>query len=191
MAVTSRDPARQSQANRLSRLSLAMLATAFAAGIAAGAVSYVRRSPAVQGHVAGSNGIAFEIVVAVVSVAVVAGVQVWQARRPRSAGYSLWTAPLRVNAMSRLGLTLRIGCGFRVPDLIRVPAVLLVLLIALYSPFRMGEQVIGGLDPSSTVNAWGGPTYLGALLAHWLDAIVIFYVAAFVLKSLLVTTGRR
>ena len=34
MAVTSRDPARQSQANRLSRLSLAMLATAFAAGIA-------------------------------------------------------------------------------------------------------------------------------------------------------------
>jgi hypothetical protein len=50
---------------------------------------------------------------------------------------------------------------------------------------RLGAQVIGGLDPNATVNAWGGPSYLGALLAHWLDGIVGFYVAAFLLSRLL------
>lgn len=49
----------------------------------------------------------------------------------------------------------------------------------------MGMQVTGGLDPNATVNAWGGPTYLGALLARWLDGIVSFYAAAFLLSCLL------
>ena len=40
-------------------------------------------------------------------------------------------------------------------------------------------------DPNATVNAWGGPTYLGALLAHYLDNIVSFYAAAFLLSRLL------
>ena len=61
-----------------------------------------------------------------------------------------------------------------------------LVLVALYTPFRMGMQVTGGLDPNATVNAWGGPTYLGALLAHWLDGIVGFYAAAFLLSRLLV-----
>jgi len=47
-----------------------------------------------------------------------------------------------------------------------------------------------GLDPNSTVNARGGPTYAGALLAHWLDCLVGFYVAAFLLGRLLVRNRR-
>jgi hypothetical protein len=46
-------------------------------------------------------------------------------------------------------------------------------------------QIIDGLDPNQTVNAWGGPTYLGALLAHYLDCIIGFYAAAFLLSRLL------
>jgi len=57
---------------------------------------------------------------------------------------------------------------------------------APFSADRLGAQVIGGLDPNATVNAWGGPSYLGALLAHWLDGIVGFYAAAFLLSRVLV-----
>ena len=60
-----------------------------------------------------------------------------------------------------------------------------LVLVLLYAPFRMGAQIVGGLDPNATVNAWGGPTYLGALLAHWLDGVAGFYAAAFLLSQLL------
>lgn len=59
-----------------------------------------------------------------------------------------------------------------------------LVLVLAYTPYRMGAQVTGGLDPNATVNAWGGPSYPGALLAHWLDGIVGFYVAAFLLGRL-------
>jgi hypothetical protein len=55
----------------------------------------------------------------------------------------------------------------------------------------MGAQLIGGLDPNATVNAWGGPTYAGALLAHWLDAIVGCYAAAFLLGRVLLPFGEE
>lgn len=54
-----------------------------------------------------------------------------------------------------------------------------------YAPYRMGAQVTGGLDPNATVSAWGGPSYLGALLAHWLDASAGFCAAAFLLSRIL------
>ena len=60
----------------------------------------------------------------------------------------------------------------------------LPLLVMLYAPYRMGMQVIGGLDPNATVNAWGGPSYAGALAAHWLDCLIGFYIAAFLLARL-------
>jgi hypothetical protein len=68
---------------------------------------------------------------------------------------------------------------------------LLLMLVLLYAPYRMGKQVIGGLDPNSTVNAWGGPSYAGALLAHWLDCMIGFYVAAFLVSLLLVPINGR
>jgi len=60
-----------------------------------------------------------------------------------------------------------------------------LVLVLLYTPFRMAMQITGGLDPNQTVNAWGGPTYLGALLAHYLDAIIGFYAAASLLNLVL------
>lgn len=53
-----------------------------------------------------------------------------------------------------------------------------------YVPFRNGVQVLAGLDPNFTRDAWGGPTYPGAALAHWFDGALIFYAAAGVVRLL-------
>lgn len=55
----------------------------------------------------------------------------------------------------------------------------------LYTPWRIGEQILAGLDPNFTVNAWGGPTYLGAMACHYLDGILMAAAAASVLQLLL------
>ncbi|MCU1378031.1 MAG: hypothetical protein JWN29_1014, partial [Acidimicrobiales bacterium] len=60
--------------------------------------------------------------------------------------------------------------------LVPVAAVLLVLfVVTLFCPFRAGQQVLAGLDHNFVVDAWGGPSYLGAALAHWLDLALLFY----------------
>jgi hypothetical protein len=57
----------------------------------------------------------------------------------------------------------------------------LAAVVTLYVPFRAGEQVLAALDPDFTRGAWGGPTYIGASLAHWMDATYFFYVCSLVL----------
>jgi hypothetical protein len=46
--------------------------------------------------------------------------------------------------------------------------------VAIFTVWRAGVQVLGALDPNFCVNAWGGPSCLGASLAHWMDAVIIF-----------------
>ncbi len=66
-----------------------------------------------------------------------------------------------------------------------VAVVLLVAVVAVwYTPFRAGVQALAGLDPNFTSDAWGGPSYVGAALAHWLDGLLIFYAAATVVRVL-------
>src|SRR6266542_3627481 len=55
-------------------------------------------------------------------------------------------------------------------------------ILLMFNFLRAGMQIIGGLDPNFTVNAWGGPGYVGALLAHYLDAAYLFYVEALLLN---------
>ena len=75
-------------------------------------------------------------------------------------------------------------------------AVLPTALLA-YLPVRAGMQVIGGLDPNFTANAWGGPSYLGALACHYLDAALLGALAAALLNLVLLpsppveTVGRK
>jgi len=52
-----------------------------------------------------------------------------------------------------------------------------VLLMA-WSFIRSGEELIGNLDHAWRINAYGGPTWAGAVGAHWLDAAVMFYVCS-------------
>jgi len=55
-------------------------------------------------------------------------------------------------------------------------------ILLMFNFLRAGMQIIGGLDPNFTVNAWGGPGYVGALLAHYLDGAYLFYVEALLLN---------
>jgi hypothetical protein len=54
----------------------------------------------------------------------------------------------------------------------------------LYFFYRDGGQVIGGLDPNFTVNAWGRPTSVGAMACHHLDGLVLMGAAAWLLDRI-------
>lgn len=175
--------------NRLSRLGLTVLLAAFVAGIIEGSVSYAQRSSVVERHVAGTNAIAVHVGIVIVATAIVIAIQVRRSRRPIGQEPSPWIAPFSTRAIRGLSRTLRLANGPSLKNLERALAAVLLLLVLLYAPYRMGEQIVGGLNPNSTVNAWGGPTYLGALLAHWMDSIVGFYFAALLQSRVLVVDG--
>lgn len=170
---------------RLSRLSGTVFLALFLIGVAEGAAQYARRTSAIVRHVAGSNAITIHVVLAIAAAAAVIGIQAGRRRRPAQRGPSPWAAPFSASALARLSRTIRFAHGLSLRNLARVIATVPLVFVLLYLPFRMGEQITSGLDPNATVNAWGGPTYLGALLAHWLDSIVGFYAAAFLLSYLL------
>ncbi len=67
----------------------------------------------------------------------------------------------------------------------RALAALLPAALFLYCSWRAGEQVTAGLDPNFTVNAWGGPSYLGAMACHYLDCAVLIAAAAWLLGKIL------
>ncbi len=122
---------------------LLVLAVAFGAGLAFGGYLYTRRDPHVAGFVSWTAAWPQHAVVAVVGVLLVFGIR---ARR--------W--PPRTPALT--------------PARLLLAAPLLGLLV--FAAFRAGVQVLAGLDPNFTVNAWGGPTYLGAMACHYLDLAV-------------------
>lgn len=116
---------------------------AFVAGLAFGGHLYTCRDPEVAGFVPWTAAWPQHAVVAVVGVLLVLAIR---ARR--------W--PPRAPALTPARLVLA--------------APLLFLLV--FAAFRAGVQVLAGLDPNFTVNAWGGPTYLGAMACHYLDLAV-------------------
>lgn len=122
---------------------LLVLAVAFAAGLAFGGHLYTQRDPVVAGFVPWTAAWPQHAVVAVIGALLVLGIR---ARR--------W--PPRTPALTPVRLALA--------------APLLFLLV--FAAFRAGVQVLAGLDPNFTVNAWGGPTYLGAMACHYLDLAV-------------------
>lgn len=170
---------------RVSRLSVPVLAAAFLIGIASGAIGYAHRSPVLEQHVAGTNAITVHVVLAVAAAAVVIAIQVWRLRKQGGRGPSPWSAPFSAHAMERIIWTIRFSRGASVARIVPMAALTVFLL---FVPFRIGSQFIGRLDPNSNINAWGGPSYAGALLAHSLDLVIGFYIAAFLLGRLL--TGR-
>jgi hypothetical protein len=171
-----------------SPLTVPVLAAAFLIGLAEGAVAYSHRSSILEQHVAGTNAITVHVVLAIVAAAAVIAIQLWRRRQPGQPGPSPWSAPFSSEAVARMRRTIRLSRGAAAARLLPIA---LLILVLLYCPYRMGAQIIGGIDPNSTVNAWGGPTYAGALLAHWLDCIVGFYVAAFLLGRLLAAGNSR
>jgi hypothetical protein len=72
--------------------------------------------------------------------------------------------------------------------LLGLPAGIVLTVAAIliwYTPVRAGLQVFAALDPDFTRDAWGGPSYLGASLAHWMDGVLMFYAATALIAALL------
>lgn len=90
--------------------------------------------------------------------------------RVHRGGWGALLTPLTVRAATRL----RAGLVARSP---RVVATVALTALIGYLTFRIGVQLTAGLDPAFTLNAWGGPTYLGALLCHAIDAVLIAIIA--------------
>jgi hypothetical protein len=163
---------------------LSALAAGIAAvGIATGFLRYLHRSPIREAHLPGTSAWIPQLIAAAVACALY-GVARWghSRRFGRSGGRLLLLAPLGRSAASRLTATMRQVSW-------RSAAALPPLAVIGYSFWRAGEQVTGGLDPNFTVNAWGGPTYLGAMACHYLDAALMIAVSAWLIDKVLLPAG--
>jgi hypothetical protein len=176
------DHVRGRQALRHLSPSLAVLAAAVFAG---GYIAYLHRSPMLHKHLPGTAAWPQQLAVAVLAGALL-GYAYWRHHRtPGRPGEPPWLlSPLGKPAARRPARTIRTGPGG--PSASGRAALALPLAgLFLYGFYRAGEQVTAGLDPNFTVNAWGGPTYLGAMASHYLDLLVLMSAAAWLLHLIL------
>ena len=152
------------------------------AGTVAGWVIYLNRGPDL-GPVPGTSSWPPHVALTVVGVLVLLLV----VRRGRQGPRAL-LAPLGRRAAARLAATFRTGGRGRVVR--RVASVPFVAFMA-FCCWRAGIQVTAGLDPNFTGNAWGGPTYLGAMFCHYVDCAWLIVVSAALLDVLLVPDPRK
>jgi hypothetical protein len=168
-------------------------AALFALGVIAGLFSYLDRSAILHRYVPGSSAWLQQLAVAVLACAALAYGRSRHRRRFGRHSGRLWLlAPLGKPAARRVART--IGAVGSPSGLGRGLLALPPAALFLYIFARAGEQVIGGLDPNFTVNAWGGPTYLGAMACHYLDGLMLMAAAAWLLDRILLPdlgTGRR
>ena len=179
MAIKIRRVVRQ-----LSAPLVILVAALFAAGGISGLFSYLHRSSIRETFIPGSSAWWQQLAVAVVACAAF-GYGRWrhQRRFGRHSGRLWLLSPLGKPAARRVVRTL--GALRGLPGLGRALLAVLPAAVFLYFFYRDGEQVIGGLDPNFTVNAWGGPTYIGAMACHYLDGLVLMGAAAWLLDRIL------
>lgn len=168
----------------LSKTTVLTCALLFVVGVVAGILIYVQRSPVVEQQVPGANAIATHIVLAFVAVGLFIGLP--RLRLAQKAPYPIWAAPFSQSSHGRFKQTILLRSGVPPGNIARAVLAGLLSILLLYNFFRAGVQLIGGLDRNFTINAWGGPSYLGAMLAHYLDALYLFYVEALLLNLILV-----
>ncbi|MGC5166272.1 hypothetical protein [Luteimicrobium sp. DT211] len=169
---------------RLSRPIVLTSVALFAAGLLSGAAVYARRTEAVEVHHGDTSAWTVHLVLTALAAVVVAVLAV------RGRLVPAVRAPFTRAAAGRVRLTLREAV--RSPGAaVRAVVALPFTAIFLYEFYRAGEQVIAGLDPNFTANAWGGPSYLGAMYCHYLDAALLATVAALALHGLLLGRGSR
>jgi hypothetical protein len=169
--------AHSSHPRPLSRWLILVAGTVFTAGVSAGWLLYEHTPAARARRIPGTNAWWQQAAVALVTV-VILGVA-WRRRRRGQAGPRWMLAPLSQAAAARIGLLRRPASAWRA--LAAAP----LGLAFLYGFFRAGLQVLSGLNPNNTVNAWGGPGYAGAMACHYLDLFLIMMVAAWLLDRVL------
>jgi hypothetical protein len=171
-------------ASQLSGPLTALVGSAFSSGIIYGLIQFLERSPVRQEHVAGTAAWGQHLAVALASGTILSVAYARHRRRfgPRSG--RLWLlAPLGQRAARRIADALGFGSGSALP--VRALVALPAAATFLFCFWRAGAQVTGGLDPNFTVNAWGGPSYAGALACHYLDLFLTAAGAAWLIDRIL------
>jgi hypothetical protein len=150
-----------------------------AVGVASGFLRYLDRSPIRESTAPGAAAWGQQLAVAAVACALY-GVARWRhvRRLGRGSGRLLLLAPLGRHAAARLMAAARQASW-------RTAAALPLLVVVGYCCWRAGEQVTAGLDPNFTANAWGGPSYLGAMACHYLDIGLIIAACGWLLDKIL------
>ena len=157
----------------------------FGLGMASGLVTYLDRSPVREALVPGTSAWWQHGAVAAVAVATAVVVTWRRRRRPASQrGGPLLLAPLGRAAGRRVAETFR-AAGRRPGAAGRALLALAPAALIGFGCYRTGLQVTAGLDPNFTVNAWGGPSYPGAMACHYLDGLILMAAAAWLLDKIL------
>jgi len=160
-------------------------AALFALGLLSGLVSYLHRSPVAKQAMPGTAAWGPHIALAVLGVLALGWAWSRQHRRPASERHRWWLlAPLGTRAARRAARTARAALESPAEPGRALLALLPAALIS-YCAWRAGDQVIGGLDPNFTVDAWGGPSYLGAMACHYLDCWWLTAVGAWLADRIL------
>jgi hypothetical protein len=171
-------------ASQLSGPLTALAGGAFVSGVSYGIFEFLQRSPIRQEHVAGTAAWGQQLAVALAAIVILSVAQARHRQRfgPRSG--RLWLlAPLGTQAARRVARALGFGGESARP--VRLLLALPAAALFLFCFWRAGVQVTGGLDPNFTVNAWGGPSYAGAMACHYLDLILLAAGAAWLIDRIL------
>ena len=171
-------------AHQLSGPVTALVGSAFVSGLMYGLFEFLQHSPIRREHVAGSAAWGQQLALALGTIVILSAAQARHRRRfgPRSG--RLWLlAPLGRHAARRVARALGFGSEAAQPGrlLLALPAAALFL----FCFWRAGVQVTGGLDPNFTVNAWGGPSYAGAMACHYQDLFLLAAGAAWLMDRIL------
>lgn len=165
---------------KLSRTILSVLAVIFCMGIGFGYYLYLHH-PAVKPNIPANNAIPIHLAIAACTLITIIAIQLYRTRRQLS---TIWVAPFSRHAAQRLKATLLPG-RITILSILRAIICLPFLVVIAFVPFRIGAQFGGVLDPTLPLNAWGGPSYLGATLAHAMDELIFLYIAALVLHGIM------
>jgi hypothetical protein len=168
--------------SKLSRITLGVLGASFIGGFCYGIYRNVNNITVYVPDDPKNDAVLVHVVIAVCVIIIVSAIQLFRRRKQLP---SIWKAPFTKDAFARLKATL-MPRSFNLLTTPRIPISFLLALIIAFAPFRIGEQIIGGLDQAATNNAWGGPSYGGAMAAHYMDMLIITYVAALLLHIVMV-----
>lgn len=164
-------------AKYISKTSVVICAVLFALGSLEGWMLYTQRSSEIEKHVIGTNAVFLHSILAVVLLGAVA-ISIFYRKFAPNKPYIVWLAPFTKTAYERTKNTIFLKNGRSSWQIVKAILVGLLTILFLFNFFRGGMQITIALDPNATVNAWGGPGYWGASLAHWMDAIYLLYLEA-------------
>jgi hypothetical protein len=169
---------------QLSRPAVITATVSALAGLASGVVVYLNRSEQIEQHVPGTEAW-------LPHLAVLAVVAIWfvVASRRSPLGWKVIFAPLGRPIAARITATFR--TRFHVLSPLRYLAVAFLVLLEVYGAWRIGEQVFAGLDPNFIHNAWGGPSYLGAMFCHYLDGALLYPICHSLLRRITLPVTRE